>query len=122
MSSLCNNIDCSNQIKKKQQSLKVKQHLPTTRIESTELLKDAQKQVQILWKEYQSKRTILQEDQKEAYVASRPNMNPDRTAKIFRKFKISSAIFSELLSKQHKGGSLNTIEVPIPKEGETPEY
>ena len=43
MSSLCNKIDCTDQIKKKQQTLKVKQHLPTTIKETAELLKDTQK-------------------------------------------------------------------------------
>ena len=60
---------------------------------------------------------MLLEDQEEAYVASRPNMYPERAARISRKFKIMSDIFSELMSKRHKGGGLNTIKVPIPKKG-----
>ena len=122
MSSLRNNIDYSNQIEKKQQSLKVEQYLPTTRKETTELLKDAQKQVQIIWKEYQSKRTTLLEDQEETYVTSCPNICPEMTARIFKNFKISSGIYSELPTKRHKGGGLSTIEASIPKEGETLEY
>ena len=55
MSSLRNKIKCTNQIEKKQQSLKVKQPLPPTVKETTELLKVAQKQVQKMWKDYQSK-------------------------------------------------------------------
>ena len=42
MSSLRNKIDCTDQIEKKQQSLKVQQPLPPTVKESTEILKVAQ--------------------------------------------------------------------------------
>ena len=87
-----------------------------------ELLKTAQKQVHILWKEYQSKRTTLLEDQEEAYIASRPNMCPVRAAIIFKNFKASSGIYSELPTKRHKGDGLSTIKVLIPMEGETLEY
>ena len=45
MSSLQNKIDCTDQIEKKQHTLKVKQDLPKTIQETTELLKVAQKQV-----------------------------------------------------------------------------
>ena len=76
MSSLRNKIECTDQIEKKQQSLKVQQPLPLTVKETTEILKVAQKQVRELWKEYQSKQTTLLEDQEEAYIASRPNMCP----------------------------------------------
>ena len=43
MASLRNNIDYAAQIGKEQQAITVKQYLPTTRKETTELLKDAQK-------------------------------------------------------------------------------
>ena len=55
MSSLRNKVDCTDQTKKKQQTLKVKQDLPKTIKETSELLKVAQKQVQKMWKEFQSK-------------------------------------------------------------------
>ena len=45
MSSLRNNIDCTNQIEKKEQSLKLKQYLLTKIKETSELLKAAQKQI-----------------------------------------------------------------------------
>ena len=70
ISSLQNKIDCTDQIEKKQQSLKVQQTLPPMAKETTELLKVAQIQVQQLWKEYQSKRTTVIEDQEEAYISS----------------------------------------------------
>ena len=76
ISSFRNKIDCTNQIEKKQQSLKVQQPLPPTVKGTTELLKVAQKQVRQLWKEYQSKRTTVIEDQEEAYIASRPDVCP----------------------------------------------
>ena len=55
-------------------------------------------------------------------MASRPSMCPNKAARIFTKFKISNDIYSELPSKQHKGGGLSTIEVLVPKKGETLEY
>ena len=56
ISSLCNKVDCIDQIEKKEHTLKVNQDLPTTVKETGELLKAAQKQVQTMWKVYQSKR------------------------------------------------------------------
>ena len=76
MSSLRNKIDCKVQIKKKQQSLKVQLPLPSTVKETTEILKVAQKQVWKLWKDFQTKRTTVIENQEEAYIASHPNMCP----------------------------------------------
>ena len=76
MSSLQNKIDCIDQIKKKQQSLKVQQPLPPTVKETTELLKVAQTQDRQLWKKYQSKQTTVIEDQEEAYIASWQDMCP----------------------------------------------
>ena len=104
MSSLRRKVDCTDQIKKKQQTLKVKQDLPKTIKETTELLKVAQKQVQKIRKEFQSKRTTVLEDQEEAYIASNPNMCPVRASRIFKNFKDSSGIYSELPTKRHKGG------------------
>ena len=49
-------------------------------------------------------------------------MCPSRAACIFKNFKDSSGIYSELPTKKHKGGGLNTIEVPLPLEGETLMY
>ena len=122
LSSLRNRIICDNQIEKKQQSLKVPQPTPPTVKESSDLLKVLQKQVRKLWKEYQSKRTTVLEDQEEAYIASRPDMCPKRAARIFKNFKESSETFSQLPSKKHKGSGLNTIEVPHPLEGEELHY
>ena len=122
MSSLQNKIDCTDQIEKKQQLLKVLQPLPLTVKETTELLKVAQKQVRQLWKEYKSKRTTVIEDQEEAYIASWPDMCPIRAAQIFKNFKDSSGIYSELLTKRHKGMGLNSIEVTLPLEGKTLKY
>ena len=119
MSSLRNKIDCTDQIEKKQQLFKVQQPLPPTVKETTEILKVAQKQVRKLWKEYQSKRTTLIEDQEKVYIACRPNMCLLQVAYIFKNFQDSSGIYSELPTKKHKGGGLNTIEVPLPLEGAT---
>ena len=44
------------------------------------------------------------------------------SGKNFQNFKGSSEIYSELPTKRHKGGGLNTIEVPLPLEGETLQY
>ena len=49
-------------------------------------------------------------------------MYPLQAARIFKNFKDSSGIYSELPTKRHKGGGLNTIEVPLPLEGETLKY
>ena len=122
LSSLRNKINCDNQIEKIQQSLKVPQLTPPTVKESSDLLKVLQKQVRKLWKEYQSKRTTVLEDQEEAYIASRPDMCPKRAARIFKNFKESSETFSNLPSKKHKGSGLNTIKVPLPLEGEELQY
>ena len=46
-------------------------------------------------------------------------MCPLRAARIFKNFKVSSGIYSELPTKRHKGKDLSTIEVPIPEEGGT---
>ena len=46
MSSLRNKVDCTDQIEKKQHTLKVKQDIPTVITEITELLNAAQKQLQ----------------------------------------------------------------------------
>ena len=90
--------------------------------ETTEILKVVQKQVRKLWKDFQSKQTTMIENQEEAYIASQPNMCPLRAARVFKNFKDSSRIYSELPTKRHKGGGLNTIEVPLPLEGETLMY
>ena len=95
LSSLRNRINCDDQIEQKQKSLKVPFPLPLTVKETSDVLKGLQKQVRKLWKEYQSKRTTVLEDQEEAYIASRPDMCPKRAANIFKKFKESSEIFSE---------------------------
>ena len=122
MSSLRNKVDCTVQLKKKQQTLLVQQDLPKTIKETTELLKVAQIQVRKLWKDFQSKQSTVLEDQEEAYIASRPNMCPLRAAIFFKTFKDSSGIYSELPSKRYKGGGLSTIKVPIPMEGVTLQY
>ena len=49
-------------------------------------------------------------------------MCPERAARIFKNFKDSSGIYSELPTMRHKGEGLNNIEVPIPREGETLQY
>ena len=49
-------------------------------------------------------------------------MCPLQAARIFKNFKDSSRIYSELPTKRHKGGGLNTNEVPLPLEGETLQY
>ena len=49
-------------------------------------------------------------------------MCPLRAPHIFKNFKDSSRIYSELPTTQHKGDGLNTIEVPIPLEGENLQY
>ena len=49
-------------------------------------------------------------------------MCPLRVARIFKNVKDSSGISSKLPTKRHKGGGLNTIEVPLPLEGETLKY
>ena len=116
MSSLRNKVDCTDQIEKKQRTLKVKQDIPAIIKDTTQLLKMAQKQVRLLWKDYQSKRTTLLKDQKEEYIASRPNMCCLKAARIFKNFKASSGIYSKLPTKRHKGGSLSTIKVPISME------
>ena len=64
----------------------------------------------------------MEEDQEKAYIASRPNMCPLRVARIFKNFEDHSGIYSELPTKRHKGGGLNTINVPLPLEGETITY
>ena len=75
-----------------------------------------------MWTDYQSKRMTFLEDQEEAYIASYPNMCPLRAARIFKNFKASRGIYSELPTKQHKGGGFSTIKIPLPMEGETLEY
>ena len=49
-------------------------------------------------------------------------MCPKRAARIFKNFKESSETFSQLPSKRNKGSGLNTIEVPLPIEGEELQY
>ena len=93
ISSLQSKVNCTNQIEKKQHTLRVKQDLPTTLKETTERLNAAQKQVQHLWKKYQSKRTTLLEDKEEACIASCPNICPLRAARIFINFKDSSEMY-----------------------------
>ena len=78
LSSLKNKIDCEVQINAKQKSLKVKQHLPESIKDTTKLPKSAQKDVRTIWKEYQSRRTTLVQDQEEAYIASCLNMYQNR--------------------------------------------
>ena len=101
LSSLRNKIDYEVQIEAKQKSLKVKQQPPDSIKDKTDLLKSAKKDIRIIWKKYQSKRTILMEDQEEAYVASRSNMCPKKAARCFKKLKIASDIFSKLPAKKN---------------------
>ena len=98
MSSLQNKVDRMDQIEKKQHTLKVKQDLPTTVKKTTELLKAAQKKDKKCGR-ISIQKTILLEDQGEAYIASRPNMCPLRAARIFKNFKDSNGIYSELPTK-----------------------
>ena len=49
-------------------------------------------------------------------------MCPLRAARILKNFKDSSGIYSEIPTKQHKGGGLNTIKVPLPLKGEILNY
>ena len=49
-------------------------------------------------------------------------MCPLRVGRIFKNFKASSGINSELPTKRHKGGGLNIIKVSLPMEGEKLEY
>ena len=49
-------------------------------------------------------------------------MCPLEAARIFKNFKDNSVIYPELPTKRHTGGVLNTIEVPLPLEGEMLTY
>ena len=113
LSSLCK-VDCKVQIKAKQKSLNVKQHLPDLIKNTIELLKSAHKDVRMIWREYQSRGTTLMQDQEEAYIASIPNMCPKQASRCFKKLQLASAVFSELPAKKHRGGGLSSINIPIP--------
>ena len=122
LSSLCNEIDCSKQIEKKERLLAKKIILPLTITETTIALKQSRREVRICWKEFRSRQTTLLEDQEEAFIANHPNMDPAKATKTFNNAKIASNIFSKLPKKKHKGGDLTTIDVPVPRTGLTLEY
>ena len=114
LSSLRNNIDCSAQIEKKEQLLAKKIPLPLTIKDTVIALKKVRREVRTCWKNFRSRRTTLLEDQEEAFIASNPNMDPEKAIKIFNNAKIASNIFSKLPKQKHKGGGLTTIDVPVP--------
>ena len=60
--------------------------------------------------------------QEEAYIAGHLNRCPVRAARIFKDFKDSSDIYSELPTKQYTDDGLSTIKVPLPMEGEILQY
>ena len=122
LSSLCNSIDCSAQIEKKERLLAKKITLPLTITDTVIALKKARQEVRICWKEFQLRRTTLLEDQEEAFIASNPNMDPEKAIKIFNNAKSANNIFLELPKQKHKGRGLTTIDVPVPRTGLILEY
>ncbi|OEU23095.1 hypothetical protein FRACYDRAFT_233261 [Fragilariopsis cylindrus CCMP1102] len=122
LSSLKNNIDCSNQIQQKQLLLKNQIHLPEDIAKASKALSIAQKNRRKLIRDNRTKTTNIGEEQEAAYVAMNPEMDAKRAAQIFQRARDTKQMMSELPSKMNCPGGLSAVLVPLPKEGIEIEY
>ncbi|OEU13908.1 hypothetical protein FRACYDRAFT_242262 [Fragilariopsis cylindrus CCMP1102] len=122
LSSLKNNIDCSNQIQQKQLLLKHQIQLPEDIAEASKALSLAQKKRRKLIRDNRTKTTSIGEEQEAAYVAMNPEMDAKRAAQIFQRARDTKQMMSELPSKMNCPGGLSAVLVPLPKEGIELEY
>jgi hypothetical protein len=122
LSSLKNNIDCSNQIQQKQLLLKNQIQLPEDIAEASKALSLAQKKRRKLIRDNRTKTTSIGEEQEAAYVAMNPEMDAKRAAQIFQRARDTKQMMSELPSKMNCPGGLSAVLVPLPKEGIELEY
>ena len=121
MSSLRDKIDCTNEIDRKQQSLKVQQPLPPRVKEKKNSQSGSTTSTETV-ERIPIQTNILSVGLRKSIYCESPEYVPVRAARIFKNFKDSSGIYSELPIKRHKGGGLNTIGVPLPLERETMYY
>ena len=122
LSSLKNNLDCSNQIQQKQLLLKKQIQLPEDIAEATKALSIAQKKRRKLIRDNRTKTTTIGEEQEAAFVAMNPEMDAKRAAQIFQRARDTKQMMSELPSKMNCPGGISAILVPLPKEGIELEY
>ncbi|OEU19894.1 hypothetical protein FRACYDRAFT_235957 [Fragilariopsis cylindrus CCMP1102] len=122
LSSLKNNIDCSNQIQQKQLLLKNQIQLPDAIAEASKALSIAQKKRRKLIRDNRTKTTSIGEEQEAAYVAMNPEMDAKRAAQIFQRARDTKQMMSELPSKMNGSRGLSAVRVPLPKEGIEIEY
>jgi hypothetical protein len=122
LSSLRTNIDCRNQIEKKQQLLKRRIALPLDVDDTSTALRLAQKKCRALIKDQRSKQTSMEAEQESAFVAMNPEMDAKRAAQLFKRAKETKLMMSELPSKTNCPGGISAILVPLPTEGSELEY
>jgi hypothetical protein len=122
LSSLKNNIDCSNQIQQKQLLLKNQIQLPEDIAAASKALSLAQKKRRKLIRDNRTKTTSIGEEQEAAYVAMNPEMDAKRAAQIFQRARATKQMMSELPSKMNGPRGLSAVLVPLPKEGIELEY
>jgi hypothetical protein len=123
LSSLKNNIDCTQQIAlKKQNLLKQEIILPEDIQETLIALRKAQKNCRTLIEEQRTKKTSIDEEQEAAFVAIYPEMNVKRAAQIFKRANDTKQMMLELPSKMKCLGGISSILVPLPKKGTELEY
>ena len=75
-----------------------------------------------MWKKKRSFRSTLYEDQEQAFIESHPKMDPKKAKAIFKKSELTNKMMAELPKRKHHSGGLNSIAVPVPREGLKIEY
>jgi hypothetical protein len=117
LSSIRNSLDCSKQIKQKQNLLMKRIELPNTIDTESVALRLAQTNCRTLIKEQNTKETSMDEEQESAFVSMNPDIGAKRAAQIFQRAKDMKQMMSELPSKMNYPGGISSILVPLPKEG-----
>ena len=59
---------------------------------------------------------MLYEDQEQAFIEANPKLDPKRAARIFKTAQLTTEMMSEL-PKRSKNGAMNSVDVPVPREG-----
>ena len=102
--------------------MKEQYEAPTTKKEITKELRKARQEIRILWKKKRSLRSTVYEDQEQAFIESHPKMDPKKAKAIFKKSELTNEMMAELPKRKHHSGGLNSIAVPVPREGLKIEY
>jgi hypothetical protein len=96
LSSLKNNIDCTEQIEQKQAQLKQEIILPEDIQEAMIALRIAQENCRTLIKEQRTQKTSIDKEQEAAFIAMNPEMDAKQAAQIFKRANDTKQMMLEL--------------------------